>query len=89
MADSSGLKAAISEMGYLPKCTVRERRSTMTDDEFWNDVYPQPDPFAEEIALDECFGIDSPNPCPECGAVGACGNDMQGRPWIHVVEGDE
>jgi hypothetical protein len=91
MADHSGLKATIAEMGYLP-CTVRDRRSTMNDDEFWEDVSntlgwnTTPDQLQEAVELDECFGIDAPNPCPECGSVVACGYDSEGRPMIHVIE---
>jgi hypothetical protein len=71
------------------RCTVRDKRCTMNDEEFWDDVFGMPDPFAEEVALDECFGIDTPNPCPECGASVACGYDSEGRPMMHIVERDE
>lgn len=77
---------------YTYPCTVRDRRSTMTDDEFWGDVSDMlginttPEQLQEALELDECFGISAPNPCPECGASVACGYDSEGRPMIHVVE---
>lgn len=74
---------------YLPMCAVRDRRSTMNDAEFWADVFPQPEYEPQEPDMD-CFGVDSPNPCPECGSIVACGYDSEGRPMIHVVqEGDD
>ena len=67
-------------------CHVREKRRTMNDEEFWADVFGEPDPLNEAQELDECFGIEAPNPCPECGSVTACAYDSEGRPMIHVVE---
>lgn len=67
-------------------CIVRDKRKTMNDEEFWDDVFGTPDPFQEAVELDECFGIDAPTPCPECGSTVACGYDSEGRPMIHVVE---
>ena len=29
------------------------------------------------------------DPCPECGAVGACGWDAEGRPMIHCTEEED
>jgi len=68
------------------ECSSRERRRTMSDDEFWADVYGDPLSVAQE--LDECFGIDAV-PCPECGSAGACGYDSLGRPMIHAVTDDD
>lgn len=70
------------------ECTVREKRRTMNEEDFWWDVFGQPEyePLTEAQELDECFGIDAPTPCPECGATVACGYDSEGRPMIHVVE---
>jgi hypothetical protein len=67
-------------------CIVREKRRTMNDEEFWADVFGMPEPLTEAQELDECFGIEAPNPCPECGSIVACGYDSEGRPMIHVVE---
>lgn len=76
-------------------CTVRAKRSTMTDGEFWEDVSntlgwnTTPEQLQEAMELDECFGIDAPSPCPECGSVVACGYDSEGRAMIHVIEEDK
>lgn len=75
-------------------CIVRDKRRSMNDEEFWADVFGEgtvvePYPYDEDGELEKCLGIDAPNPCPECGATGACGNDSEGRPWIHVVESEE
>jgi len=69
-------------------CRVRDKRRTMNDEDFWADVFGEQlgYPLTEAQELDECFGIEAPNPCPECGAVVACGYDSEGRPMIHVVE---
>jgi len=70
-------------------CIVRDKRRMLNDEEFWDDVFGMPDPFAVEEPDMDCIGIDSPTPCPECGATGACGNDSEGRPMIHVVQEDD
>lgn len=60
----------------------------MTDEEFWDDVYPQSE--YEPVGPDmDCIGIDSPTPCPECGSTVACGYDELGRPMNHVVQEDD
>jgi hypothetical protein len=76
---------------FVPEypCTVRDKRSTMNDEDFWADVFGQPSPFDEAVELDECFGISAPDPCPECGSSVACGYDSEGRPMMHIVERDE
>jgi hypothetical protein len=61
----------------------------MSDDEFWDDVFGQNDVLPEVQELDECFGIDAPAPCPECGSLVACVYDFEGRPMIHVVDDEE
>lgn len=69
-------------------CDVRVRRSYMTDEEFWADVFSQGGLVTHEPDFD-CVGIDSPTPCPECGSTVACGYDSEGRPMIHVVQEDD
>lgn len=70
-------------------CLSRQRRQAMADDEFWADVYPHGDPMTYADELNECFGVDSPAPCPECGSIVACGYDSLGRPMIHLTEDDD
>ena len=40
-----------------------------------------PDPNEPDIPADQ--------PCPECGAPGACGYDEMGRPMIHATREDD
>ena len=68
----------------------------MTDDEFWEhvannlsqhhtDLYQCHEPeVPDHIEIAEMFLLD---PCPECGATGACGYDDEGRALIHAIEG--
>lgn len=67
---------------YRHLCPKADRRDAMTDTEFWNDVYPEPDcaddgPPIEVVAL-------TVEPCPVCGEQGACSYDAEGRPLIRT-----
>ena len=73
------------------RCTVRDVRSQMTDQQFWDHVYQvnigAPDDDGPDL---DDFGPDVPmtgTPCPECGEAGACAWDANGRPLIHAVKG--
>lgn len=71
-------------------CSVRARRAAMTDEEFWDDVYA--DHAATDPGIDDRHpDLDVPvaEPCPVCGAAGACGWDTEGRPLIHAVSDEE
>lgn len=71
-------------------CPSRERRSTMTDSEFWEDVYPSmavdDDPDYDTIADTKPIGFTYNAPCPECGEFGPCGFDAIGRPMVHIMQ---
>ena len=75
-------------------CPEAAQRAAMTDSEFWEHVLIGPDQDDREYDPD-----DDPNvpdqaeyelaarlatPCTECGQVGACAYDADGRPLIHV-----
>lgn len=73
-------------------CPEAAERAAMTDDEFWAHVfapytqggepdYPDPAHAALDADLDQ-------TPCEECGAVGACGWDDEGRPLVHPAAAD-
>jgi len=74
-------------------CPEAKARAAMTDAEFWDHVFPQPDlvgerfPDAQEIAEYELTDrlADS---CPECGQIGPCAYDNEGRALIHVTDDD-
>jgi hypothetical protein len=74
-------------------CPELEVLATMTDEEFWAHVFqnegfgPDEDDYApdrEDLEL-ERVGLQTAPPCPECGTIGACGYDDEGRPMIHAV----
>jgi len=71
-------------MADRPFCASSPEAAAMTDAEFWAHVYP--DDFEEPI--DPYAGEPGPvdvAPCPECGALSACGFDDEGRPMIHAI----
>ena len=83
------------------QCLVRGRRAAMTDEEFWADVEDlrgvgsiplllggDVDPDLEDVGPDP-RDPGYPDPCSECGEVGACGYDAEGRPMVHVQREDD
>jgi hypothetical protein len=74
-------------------CPEAAERAAMTDSEFWAHVYPQPDPGDDrppddqEIAEYE-LEAQLADSCPECGVLGACSYDAEGRALIHVTTGE-
>lgn len=78
-----------------PRCPEAEMRAAMTDAEFWEHVLPSlgeedfDDPF-EDLDERDFMPDRAGQPCEECGAVGACEWDLEGRALIHVIErGDD
>jgi len=72
-----------------PKCEAMVRRDGMTDSEFWEDVF-HPDGVPDfDIPEDDLPETALGSPCPECGQVGACSYDAEGRAMIHVVQEDD
>lgn len=75
-------------------CPESANRAAMSDGEFWDHVLlgikpgegcdEGPD-IPDEIEMAELYLSD---PCPECGATGACGYDDLGRPMIHAISKD-
>ena len=65
-------------------CPDADARDAMNDSEFWAHVYPS-------TTTDELY--DQPEvdvqiadvPCNECGEIGACAYDVEGRPLIHTT----
>lgn len=92
--DDPGLLA----LGAQPLCPEHDLRAAMTDAEFWAHVYPQPaevedydpteDPNFPDIAEYE-LEARLATPCPECGQVGACAYDAEGRALIHALTEDD
>lgn len=74
-------------------CPEAAMRAAMTDGEFWAHVFPQPDPVGERFPDDQEIAeyelaARLADPCPECGQIGACAYDGEGRPLIHVTPED-
>ena len=74
-------------------CPEADERDAMSDDEFWAHVaknlgMPDPDDLPDWDGPDLDVAV-SREPCPTCGADGACGWDSEGRPLIHATEGDD
>ncbi len=74
-------------------CNEADLRDSMSDREFWAHVYPQTEyeprqPDDQEI---EEFDLMArlADPCPECGVLGACAYDAEGRALIHVTEASD
>jgi len=70
-------------------CPEREQRDAMSDGEFWEHVLlggRRPAPEDDEIEIDPAI---SSSPCPECGEVGACSWDSEGRALIHALDGSD
>jgi len=68
-------------------------RDAMTDDEFWAHVAENlAGPLfieAADLMDDEPPSSIDAGPCPECGEVGACAYDSEGRALIHVTPDED
>ena len=67
-------------------CPEWSKRAQMTDQEFWDYVLLGTEPGADADPPDppEVLEVTGPGaPCLECGAVGPCFYDPEGRPLIH------
>lgn len=78
-------------MSTLGLCPEAEYRAGLSDGEFWDYVLNgrRPDDGDDDYGPDDCEPeLVYPTPCPECGLYGACAFDVEGRPLIHVTEGE-
>ena len=77
-------------------CTSSPEAAAMSDDEFWELLEARrhnmtPEQLREhEHDLTEFEFVNTAqfDPCPECGVLGACGYDAEGRPMIHTTTED-
>jgi hypothetical protein len=73
-------------------CPERAKRDAMTDPEFWDYVLLgiEPGTIAPEYEpdADELQAISDLTPCPECGEMGPCAYDLDGRPLVHLSVDD-
>lgn len=71
-------------------CPEAAKRAAMSDDEFWEYVFhgdrpedvDEPDPNEPWDS-----GVETTDPCPECGERSACAYDSEGRALIHAPRG--
>jgi hypothetical protein len=69
-------------------CPDRERRNSLSDDEFWKEVFGIPLDIEGPLTESEAEAIENDwymvKPCVQCGATGPCAYDAEGRPLIHA-----
>ena len=72
---------------YRHLCGEAQQRDEMSDADFYAHVYPDND---DDDYLDQspALGLLT-EPCGECGAVGACAWDSEGRPLLHPINEEE
>ena len=73
-------------------CPEAEMRAAMDDGQFWAHVLGQPDgPDGYDPDEDPWAPEPEPivEPCVECGQLGACAYDPEGRPLIHAINAEE
>lgn len=75
-------------MSEIGKCSEADLRDAMDDGEFWAHVLYQGDPHEDHFDHSPALGPVE-QPCPDCGSVGACAWDSEGRPLIHAQSGDD
>lgn len=76
-------------------CPEAAIRDAMDDATFWEHVL-QPDtppmdydgPDLDDDPPDDGLPVRA-DPCPECGEVGACSWDAEGRPLIHALRAED
>lgn len=69
-------------------CPEGAYRASLTDDEFWEHVYPEIFGIEEQFGADEVHTLTT-GPCTQCGSTSACAYDAEGRPLIHAETGDD
>lgn len=76
-------------------CPEAAKRAAMTDDQFWeyvlNGLSGDHAGDVDEAEPNEPWdcGLELANPCWECGEIGACAYDSEGRALVHVVLDEE
>lgn len=66
-------------------CSEADLRDAMDDGEFWAHVFAPLTDDPRYSPPDRPALGPLTEPCSECGAVGACAWDAEGRPLIHPV----
>lgn len=82
----------LDQRPFRDLCPEADRRDAMDDGEFWDTVaqnilgnhYPDTDDDFDPPEVTAQLG-----PCPECGEMGACAYDDEGRALVHVVPDED
>lgn len=72
-------------------CPEAAKRDAMTDAEFWDWAFNRndaPEPESDDYDEVDALPFGTLSPCPECGEMGPCAYDDDGRPMIHVVNAE-
>ena len=76
-----------------PLCPIADELDALDDGAFWERVAMSLGvgcPPDTEPDYDDDLPTNDLTPCPECGELGACAYDAEGRALIHVInEADE
>lgn len=70
----------------IPVCPEWALRDAMTDGEFWDHVFGVGPDGEYEPDAEELQAVADLTPCPECGEMGPCAYDVDGRALVHLVE---
>jgi hypothetical protein len=77
----------------MSRCREAELRAAMDDGEFWAHVFglDGPDDYDPDLDWNAPVptALDLAEPCPECGATGACAYDSEGRALIHAIDAED
>jgi hypothetical protein len=76
------------ERPFRHLCPEADLRDAMSDEDFWAHVFKLDEEYDGPTYDEPALGPLT-EPCEECGAVGACAWDAEGRPLIHPVTEEE
>ena len=70
-------------------CPEADHRASLSDDDFWAYVFRNDQPeFDDDVEYIDEELSNQFSPCSECGEMGPCGYDFEGRPLYHIQEYD-
>ena len=81
----------MSARPFRDLCPEADLRDGMSDEDFWAHVADNLAGPVDDIGhpdYDEPTTSIDATPCPECGEVGPCAYDSEGRALIHATEDD-
>lgn len=73
-----------------PFCASSPEAQAMPEEDFWDAVFSHhqgPEPDDEDLS-DQHPLFAEMAPCRECGEMGPCGFDVEGRPMVHLERDD-